>query len=173
LLTGRECRITCIDTFAGSMEDGYDGAGLLDRFWENTAGHEDRVRAIVGESQGALIKLAAAGETFDFVYVDGSHLAKDVLSDAILAWAMLREGGVMVLDDYQWDRYREPHLNPRAAVDSFMRTHRQEFVPIHVGYQVMLRKQPVHIPAHASLRIKMHGLEVSTRAFAKHLFGRP
>lgn len=41
---------------------------------------------------------------FDLVYIDGSHLRLDVLSDASMAWRLLREGGVMVFDDYEWDR---------------------------------------------------------------------
>lgn len=32
------------------------------------------------------------------VYIDGSHWAKDVLTDAVMAWRLLKEGGVMILD---------------------------------------------------------------------------
>lgn len=42
---------------------------------------------------------------FDLAYIDGSHLRLDVLSDAVMCWALLREGGLMVLDDYEWDRW--------------------------------------------------------------------
>ena len=36
------------------------------------------------------------------VYVDGSHHARDVLQDAVLAWGLLRPGGYMIFDDYGW-----------------------------------------------------------------------
>lgn len=32
------------------------------------------------------------------VYIDGSHAAKDVIADAVLAWALLRPGGVLIFD---------------------------------------------------------------------------
>ena len=36
-------------------------------------------------------------EKFDFIYVDGSHQAPDVLVDAVLSALLLRKGGVLVL----------------------------------------------------------------------------
>ena len=39
---------------------------------------------------------------FDLIYIDGSHSAKDVLLDSLLAWRLLRPGGAMVWDDYEW-----------------------------------------------------------------------
>ena len=32
------------------------------------------------------------------MYIDGSHAARDVISDAVLAWALLRPGGVLIFD---------------------------------------------------------------------------
>ena len=41
-------------------------------------------------------------ESYDFIYVDGSHTAPDVLFDAVLAFRLLKVGGVMIFDDYLW-----------------------------------------------------------------------
>jgi hypothetical protein len=38
--------------------------------------------------------LSQEGWMFDFVYVDGSHEACDVLSDSVLVWPMLKPQGV-------------------------------------------------------------------------------
>ncbi len=32
------------------------------------------------------------------IYVDGSHKARDVIADAVLAWALLRPGGILIFD---------------------------------------------------------------------------
>jgi len=37
---------------------------------------------------------------FDFIFIDGSHEYTDVKSDSLKALAMLRQGGVLVWDDY-------------------------------------------------------------------------
>lgn len=46
-------------------------------------------------------------QQFDLIYIDGSHMRVDVMMDAVLAWPLLKAGGVMVFDDYEWDRYRD------------------------------------------------------------------
>ena len=58
-------------------------------------------------------------ESFDLCYLDGSHLASDLMLDAILCWERLRRGGIMVFDDMQ----RRWHLGRalvRPAVMAFM-----------------------------------------------------
>ena len=35
---------------------------------------------------------------FDFIYVDGSHQAPDVLFDAVMAFKLLRKNGIIAFD---------------------------------------------------------------------------
>jgi len=37
---------------------------------------------------------------YDIVYIDGSHVANDVLQDAVLVWQLVKVGGFMIFDDY-------------------------------------------------------------------------
>ena len=55
---------------------------------------------MTGTSENKLIELINKGVLADLIYIDGSHLAKDVLSDAILSWKLLKPSGVMIFDDY-------------------------------------------------------------------------
>lgn len=41
-----------------------------------------------------------ADETFDWIYVDGLHDYDGVLRDFHAAWPLLKQGGIMVFDDY-------------------------------------------------------------------------
>jgi hypothetical protein len=64
---------------------------------------------------------------FDLIYVDGSHMAADVLSDAIMSFHLLRVGGALVFDDYavtdvDTDDLRHPHM----AINSFMHLYRNK-----------------------------------------------
>jgi predicted O-methyltransferase YrrM len=47
----------------------------------------------------ALSDFIRAGETFDFIFIDGNHRFDDVLVDFYLADQVLKVGGLMVLDD--------------------------------------------------------------------------
>lgn len=97
-------------------------------------------------------------DVFDFIYVDGSHVAQDVLLDLSLAWSRLKLGGVMLIDDYEWecDAYiqelfssefmsgftperRLELFSPRAAVDGFIKANAEADV-LFKGYQVALRR---------------------------------
>lgn len=130
----------CIDTWAGSSEhingshadtDGINMGEVERRFFSNInkaiAPHLDAISIHIhkGESALELSKLLAGGldEYFDFIYIDGSHVACDVLLDAVLSFKLLKVGGVMVFDDYFWWE-PSPHGKdilrcPKLAIDCF------------------------------------------------------
>ena len=144
VLTGAGARIDCVDTFEGSDE--YPSmdvsmAGVRERFEANVAPWRDRVAMHVGGSADVLRRLDGR---YDFVYVDVSHAAADVIADAVLAWPLLAAGGVMIFDDYAWDWFARPERNPRIAVDAFRACYAGHYELLHVGYQVAVRKLPAY-----------------------------
>ncbi len=142
ILTGNNCRIRVVDTFGGSMEHkdrNFSFNGVKERFIENTKEYEAMIDIYQMESQKMLREVNAP--IFDFIYVDGSHTAPDVLEDAILAWRLLKPNGIMIFDDYAWDAYKsEPEKNPRLAIDSFLAVMKGKYELLHKDYQVAIRK---------------------------------
>jgi len=138
ILVHPDSAITCIDTFEGSDEHrelGIDFTGTYERFRRNTQGRP--VGTCVGTSHDWLRRLTGP---FNLVYIDGSHLAADVLLDACLVWSLVAEGGIIVFDDYEWNRYPEPWRNPKLAIDSFLGCMDGRIRLLHRGYQVIVRK---------------------------------
>jgi cephalosporin hydroxylase len=82
-----------------------------------------------------------AAPMYDFVYIDGSHIAKDVLTDACMAWPLLKKGGLMVFDDYMWGNPRDILHRPKIAVDAFTTMFAEELDIVHMGYQFVVRKK--------------------------------
>jgi hypothetical protein len=78
---------------------------------------------------------------YDFIYIDGSHIAKDVLTDACMAWPLLKAGGIMAFDDYLWGDARDILHRPKLAVDAFSSIFAEELEVIHTGYQFIIRKK--------------------------------
>jgi Methyltransferase domain len=137
--------ITCIDTFEGSPEHdtmGISNSFLEERFDRNvTAVDSLRVTKIVGRSASVLPTLLMH-EPFDLVYVDGSHLALDVLVDASLAWQLAAADGFVIFDDYAW---RSPLgedllLRPGPAIDAVLRLVGPHCEVLEKSAQVILRK---------------------------------
>lgn len=123
----------CIDTWEGGIEhDAATMSAVEGRFDRNLAHAMSQVPAgrvalhkHKGLSRDVLARLLAeAPERFDLVYVDGSHQAPDVLTDATLAFQLLKVGGFLVFDDYLWTYGgpgREDFYNmPKPAIDAFV-----------------------------------------------------
>ena len=103
------------------------------------SGAADRTTVIKGFSQEELRKLPS--QSYDIIYVDGSHAADDVLEDAVLSWRLLKDGGLLIFDDYEWSKFVSPQARPKIAITAFVRCYRPELKIIHRDYQVIVQKR--------------------------------
>ena len=139
--------IYCIDTWGGGDEHTpEDMAGAEERFHQNITLVRSNFpnRVVVSfrcTSVEGLAGLLAHKKQFDFIYIDGSHIAKDVLTDACMAWPLLKKGGFMVFDDYLWKPQGFTLLQrPKVAIDTFVNMFEDELIVAHSGYQLIVRK---------------------------------
>lgn len=132
------CKIEVIDTFLGSMENNVQ-QDLLTAFKENTFDYINSININHGESYEHVRKFDK--NNFDFIYVDGSHKAKDVLIDAIQSFYCLKKNGIMAFDDYEWSPYNDENLHPKKGVNIFLDLFKDEIQLIHKEYQVIIIKK--------------------------------
>ena len=146
ILTDPSSTITCIDTFQGSIEHESMGLGEAVKSLESVFDHNiqqtgrfNQVKKLVGFSQAWLRQLPV--NSFDFYYVDGSHIASDVTEDIVLGWGLLKEGGIIIFDDYGWSAYKDhPTMHPKLAIDSFLDIFKNRVRLLYKGYQVVVQK---------------------------------
>ena len=132
----------CIDTWLGSIEHSGDNMSDVEsRFLRNTSLAKSRapnnVELIVrkGHSSIELSRLLATNErNFEFIYVDGSHQASDVITDATLSFQLLRVGGIIGFDDYSWGM-DDILMSPKLAIDSFVNIFSQKLKIVHLNQQ--------------------------------------
>ncbi len=150
----QDIELHCIDTWAGGIEhQGTDMAAVEQNFWANInlalAKVSHRVDLVVhkGFSDLKLAELLTQGKRnyFDFIYVDGSHQAPDVLCDAILSFRLLRKFGLLAFDDYLWHEHLpygvDPLRCPKPAIDAFTNLYcRQLRIVSAPLYQVYIQK---------------------------------
>lgn len=133
----KEIELHCVDSWKGGIEHQTGGDAEADmsaveaRFKHNielakkSATHSVNLQVHRENSDVALSSLIASGHanTFDFVYIDGSHQAPDVLCDAVLSFRLVRNGGLMIFDDYFWQEHLIGGVDllrcPKPAIDSF------------------------------------------------------
>lgn len=138
--------LICVDTWGGGEEHAkIDMRAVEKRFDANLHKamefHPGRkVKKIKDTSSAALVQEIAKASVFDFIYIDGSHQAPDVLSDAVMAWKLLRLNGIMVFDDYLWGDPRMPLHRPKTAIDAFMNIYGAEINVMNIGLQMIIKK---------------------------------
>ncbi len=144
-------QLLCIDTWAGGEEHAQVNMGAVEQRFDRNI--EKALAKCPGRSVDKIRDTSTYGlahqmrwipapqKMFDFIYIDGSHQAPDVLCDAVMAWRVLRDGGVMVFDDYMWGDPRMPLHRPKIAIDAFMNIFAGEMIVLHIGGQVAIKKQ--------------------------------
>jgi len=141
ILTHPDSRLTNIDRFYGEdvMKD-VDFVSVKKRYFDNIAKcpFVDKLTTIVGDSKEELKNLPR--NSFDWIYVDGSHLAKDVTVDAELSFNLLKIGGLLFFDDYDWHRDFPPDQIPHFALNEFMVKYDGCFKLLYQEIQLFIEK---------------------------------
>lgn len=86
----------------------------------------------------------------EFIYIDGDHTATQVLTDLVLSWLLLCDGGVILCDDATRWRYRDSdgkfalQNSPRMAIDYFIHCNFEfiDILTLPYNHQVAFRKLP-------------------------------
>jgi len=139
-------RMVCVDTFGGNIEHHrnlYFAALVPEterKFDANTAEFAARIEKHKGPSSDVLPQLGIASRRFDIAYIDGSHRAADVYSDAVLTWPMVVANGVVIFDDYEFDQMEEEIERPKLGIDAFLKAIDAQYRLIHKNYQVVIEK---------------------------------
>ena len=109
----------------------------------NIKPYEDKVTYILGESADSFKTFNHNGETkefLDFVYIDGNHMCKYVLEDAVNAFYCLKNNGYIIFDDYGGGLEQEQYLQVKTGADAFYHGYHKYLEIIHNGYQVIMKK---------------------------------
>ncbi|MEI6631273.1 MAG: class I SAM-dependent methyltransferase, partial [bacterium] len=133
VFTHPTARVTCIDIFP------HDTRKIL---LSNLAisGFTNKAKVITGKSQIALKTLAP--DSFDVIYIDGPHVARDVLVDAVLSWQLLKKDGLLIFDDYLYDAGTFPdELRAQVAIDAFITAYRNNLEVVVRNDLVIVRKK--------------------------------
>lgn len=94
----------------------------------------DSVEFKIGQTKDELPRAMAAGETYDFIFIDGNHKIGYVTRD--LGWAgLLNVGGLLCLHDYDSGK-----RGVQISANRFKKRHRNYEMVAHVGSLLILRK---------------------------------
>lgn len=144
----------CVDTWQGAREHAHIDMPSVEQCFihnmESACKHFSNVTVTKhkGLSHQVMMELLVKGyqNYFDFIYVDGSHEAPDVLFDALLAHRLVKVGGVIAFDDYLWSPNKvmedNHYLLVKPAVDHYVNTYQQKVnvLQLYQIYQLYVQK---------------------------------
>lgn len=142
-----DCTVFCAEQIAngdGSLHYAIDINAS--EFLKNNIAPYSNVDFRKGYSHEILRSLTHNGEhkSFaDYIYIDGSHLAIDVMQDAVLAWYLLKDNGILIFDDYGWGAHTtDERQKPKLAIDAFLNAYQGHCEVLFGGWQVFIKKLP-------------------------------
>ena len=95
-------RVVTLDWDSTPTEDvpdnGYSNYKVGEIYKKN---NRTNVTQLIGDSR--TINLSKYYNQFNFVYLDGGHTEEIAYSDFYLALNLLKDGGIIIIDDSQWD----------------------------------------------------------------------
>ena len=101
-------------------------------------------------SNQGLIDLINRGVKAEMIFIDGDHTASAVMTDLVLAWELIKPGGVIICDDatqWQYNDHKNgeisAQMSPRMAVEMFIQCNWHKIHPLWLpdGYQTAFVKK--------------------------------
>jgi len=139
--------LRCVDNWQGSEEHKDVPMDAAEKLFDHNIQlavknfPKRRVHKFKGNSTEMLSSMVASESgDYDFIYIDGSHTAPDVMSDIVMAWPLLKVGGIMVFDDYLWGDARDVLHKPKISIDAFVTIYGESLSIVHMGYQFAVTK---------------------------------
>ena len=137
-----DINLTCVDTWKGSYEQVHkkiDFNIVEENFDNNIKLYKDNINKYKSSSHD-FFKLKNLKE-YDFIFIDGSHEFDDVLADANSSFKLLKQGGFMLFDDFNWFHYKDLKMNPAYAINVFLKEKKRNFDIIFVDMMVLIKKK--------------------------------
>lgn len=140
ILTDPTSILVDVDPWCGNLqhESVYEWSEVEAAHTEQTKAHGKKVHKFKAFSKDWLESHREGG--FDFIYIDGDHTPEAVTIDSSLSWDLLKSGGIMAFDDYEWNHPDGFDKNPKPAIDKFLQEHKDEIEILRMSWQVWIKK---------------------------------
>jgi len=142
ILTGQDTLLLDVDTWYGSDEEVHKSISFSEvyEFYKKRMEPYPNVRSARNNSYNFLMSNQGRNVSFDFIYIDADHTAGSVFTDAELSWPLLKPGGLLAFDDYQWGQHLPASKSPKLGIDLFLERHAGEYEILEQGLQVWIRR---------------------------------
>jgi hypothetical protein len=144
VLTGKGSYLTDVDTWEGADNEPIQEAMDFDDVY---ATYSNKVKdlpvtPVTMRSDEYILRVRGVFlEAYDFIYVDAHHTSASALLDCELSWPLLKSGGILAIDDYEWLHPDGVEIHaPKLGIHMFLDRHAGEFDTLIINQQYWIRK---------------------------------
>lgn len=140
-----DCSVFCAEKIANGPNSIHYAIDIDENeFLMNNISPFPNIKFLKGYSHDVLRREFLQPNIADYIYIDGSHLAIDVLQDAVLSYYLLKDNGILIFDDYGWGIHTTDETQkPKLGIDSFLSGYMGYFHVLEMGWQVICKKRPI------------------------------
>lgn len=127
LLLNSKSKLTCVDRIENNF------------FLKNKqkVDIDNKINYVITPSWNFLKK---CNKKYDFIYIDGCHWGASIIEDAVLSWRLLKNNGILIFDDYRWNKEKNDSTNPKETIDFFIKAYQNQLEVLEISYQVYIKK---------------------------------
>jgi predicted O-methyltransferase YrrM len=135
ILQHPESKITCVDN--------WKTPGTFQRFKTNISSNpafKGKVSIFKGPARDSLKHPTILQQQYDVIYIDADLHSASVMEHAVLAFPLLKPGGLLIFDDYTYSMQRDNRC-PKQAIDAFINAYAEDIRVITARWQVVIQKR--------------------------------
>lgn len=144
ILTGKGSYLTDVDTWEGADNEPIQEAMDFDDVYVTYSNKvkDLPVTPVTMRSDEYILRVRGVFlEAYDFIYVDAHHTSASALLDCELSWPLLKSGGILAIDDYEWQHPDGIEIHaPKLGIHMFLDRHTGEYTELARNSQVWIRK---------------------------------
>jgi predicted O-methyltransferase YrrM len=146
VLNNDKSTIACVDTWEGSpeyIESKTDFNRVENTFNINVKTHKfkNKVNKYKMRSDTFLLNEKYHNNSlFDIILIDASHDSRDVIIDALFSWKLLKTNGILIFDDYIWNKMPNAWECPKLAIDKFINLFKDNLKILNTSTQIIIQK---------------------------------
>jgi hypothetical protein len=142
-----DCAIFCAENIVNGTDSIHYCIDIDDNeYLLNNISPYKNIKLLKGYSEEVLRNYFTQPKVADYIYIDGSHLAMDVLQDSVLSWYLLKDNGILIWDDYEWGIHTtDEKQKPKLGIDCFLNGYKGYYNVIQLQWQVFIEKLPSKI----------------------------
>ena len=144
VLTNETSNLLDIDTWQGApnepIQTQMDFEDVFTTYKNKTEKYSN-VGFFRSTTQDFLLEPTIKDLQYDFIYVDAHHTSASAFLDSELAWPLLKSGGILAIDDYEWQHPDGVEIHaPKLGIHMFLDRHEGEYTELVRNQQVWIRK---------------------------------